>query len=355
MGSAHAHAGGGAGDGVARGVVGAWSYCGASPPDQACHAEVAIIDFAHKHEPRIPVHDGVDIDGFLADFFEPEQPILFKQIARTESSAEALCRRLNARIAADEARVSLQTLCWDVSPSVIEAICPIPRVVASALDPERVFVRERHVRLWFNREGHRTLWHYDGHSMHVFNLQLKGRKRWRIVAPETPLLCAPLTSFCMFDDYALERRRSYEFETHEGDMVFIPRHWYHSVDSIDELNININWVMTPRRATPSNPTARREAELTWLKSRTRWAWPRSVRDYNDAYGGVGRPAIDLLTQTVSPWAGAKRAGIEALKLPLALAGYWSLRPNLQAANRSNRVLRELVLRERVPSPSRLTR
>lgn len=293
---------------------------------------------------QIPTIHRADVTGFRERYYEPEQPVLVQRVVENALSAEELCQQINGRIAEDPT-ASLQTLCWDVQPRVIDGICAAPAIVQRVLDEGCAFTRKNLVRVWFNKRGHQTLWHYDGHSLHIFTLQLKGRKRWRIVAPETPLMAAPFTSVSLWGDHALEGRRCYEFETGEGDLVFVPRHWCHNVVALDDLNININWVLTPKRPADFNPTACREAELTWLKARTRFLWPSSVRQYNEEYAGVGRPAIELLTRSVSVRAGITRAIKELLKVPLLVPAYFSQRCYLQAATRSNRVLRELVNRE----------
>jgi hypothetical protein len=236
----------------------------------------------------------------------------------------------------------MQILCWDVRPEIVSDLCTIPAVIREALDREKAFLRPNHARVWFNLKGHKTPWHYDGHSLHVFNLQLKGRKRWRLVAPETPLMCMPLSSICLFSEYSLARRRHYEFETSEGDLVFVPRYWYHSVESLEDLNININWVLTPKTPPSDNPTSRRELELTWLKARIRPLLSKSARKYNVEYAGEGQAAIELLTRNVSFRAGLFRGFKEAAKAPLMLPGLVSQARNFRAARRSIRLLRSLV-------------
>ena len=50
-------------------------------------------------------------------------------------------------------------------------------------------------------------------------------------------------------------------ELSAGDMLFVPRHWWHSVISLDEVNVNVNWVWTDLATGPNdNPTAARDTE-----------------------------------------------------------------------------------------------
>ena len=117
--------------------------------------------------------------------------------------------------------------------------------------------------------------------------------------PETPLLCLPFSNIGMCRDYSLAGRRSFEFDLNEGDLLFLPRYWFHSVESMDDLNINLNWVLTPRRPPAATPSARREAEMMWIKRKLYPIMPRGVREAVDTYAGQGRPAIDALTRNVS--------------------------------------------------------
>src|SRR5262249_57654661 len=167
---------------------------------------------------------------------------------------------------------------------------------------------------------------------------------------ETPLLCMPFTIFCLFGEYSLTRRRYYEFETGEGDMLFLPRYWYQKVESLEGLNVNVNWVLTPRSAPAPNVSARREAELTWLRARLRPVLLRSARQYIDEYAGEGEAAVALVTRGVSIRSGLARAIKETLKLSLVLPGLLSQLSYLKAVYRSKRVLRALVATERAAGP-----
>ena len=109
--------------------------------------------------------------------------MLFRRAARAPGTAEDICRLLNERIAADEQKTE-RIMWYDVREQLLDEICGTPSLIRRVMNPEDAFLRENCVRIWFNPRGHLSPWHYDGHSLHVFNLQLKGRKVWSIVSPD---------------------------------------------------------------------------------------------------------------------------------------------------------------------------
>ncbi len=254
-----------------------------------------------------------ETERFLTEFYPRDEPVLVRGLVTTRASAEEIARTLDRRIATDPS-VLEQVLWHDVRPELIAGFFETPPLVTRLLDPEHAWLRPNHVRVWLNPQGNHTPWHYDGQSIHVLNLQLKGRKTWRIVAPETPLPCTPFTSVCPHEDYDLSGKRVLEFETREGDMLFLPRYWYHSVDAHDGINVNVNWVLTPKADPPASFTARREAELLRVKDWIRPLMTRANRAYHDQYAGVGRPARDWIARDISTGATLRRLVIESLRI-----------------------------------------
>jgi hypothetical protein len=296
----------------------------------------------------IPEIDVRDRERFEAEFYAPEQPVILRNVHGTSLDVDTLCRELDARIARDPLARE-QMLWYDVSPEVLQDLCATPEVVAERLDERISFLRKNFLRVWFSHGGHKTPWHYDGRSLHVFNLQLRGRKRWKIVAPESPLMCLPFTSVCLFQQYELAGHRYYEFETHEGDMLFLPRYWFHYVESLDTKNVNVNWVMTPRKVAGRTAGARREAEIVWLREKLRPVLPESARLFMETDAGVmetdagaGKAAIDVVTSDVSALRALLRVGVEALKVPLIVVALPVLAEKVRILRRGKRALRAVL-------------
>lgn len=288
----------------------------------------------------IPRLAASDCQQFLSDYYHAEQPVVLTSAVQTIASANAVCQKLNAKIVDDE--TAAQRLLWyDVRRDLLDQICTTPAIVDQLMDPEAAFLRENCVRIWFNPGGHITPWHYDGHSLHVFNLQLKGKKRWTIVAPETPMPCTPFSHTVVTKRPRLAGKRLLTFDLDEGDMLFLPRYWYHYVESMGDMNINVNWVLMPKQDAAPSATARREAELMWLKSRLDPCLPAGAKQTLHNYAGVGKPAVDHLTRHVSSLAGAARFGKELLRVPLSAVALPAHVAKLRALLRTKRLLRRL--------------
>lgn len=300
----------------------------------------------------VPRLDATSSEAFFAEYFHSEQPVILTATVKTSASVADVCAKLNARIA-DDASASQRLLWYDVRRDLLDQICDTPPVVDEAMNPETAFLRENCVRVWFNPGGHITPWHYDGHSLHVFNLQLKGRKRWTIAAPETPLACTPFSHTAMRKRASLAGKRTYTFDLDEGDMLFLPRYWFHHVQSMDELNINVNWVLMPKAPAVPTVTARREAEMMWLKQRLDPMLPAGAKKTLRTYAGVGKPAVDAVTADVTPAAGLMRFGKELLRAPLWLVALPAHVAKLRALLRTKRTLRKLATKERAQPAERL--
>jgi hypothetical protein len=196
--------------------------------------------------------------------------------------------------------------------------CEEPLLFKHVKGRRSVITRAQSVRLWVSRKGTHTRWHYDGNSLQVFNVQVRGRKRFSLISPHTPLTCfgfsygahAGYTN--VFDIDAPTRFAVCEISS--GDMLFIPQHWFHYVVSLEDVNLNINWVWTDTELLKSadTRTAKREREriavlyalATWLR---RLGYSTSLLESLDTYGGAPDFALAReLYNSVSSLAIAKR-------------------------------------------------
>ncbi len=152
-------------------------------------------------------------------------------------------------------------------PPVAQDVFNTPPFVRSVLEDTSSVVRPNPVRLWLQPNGHKTLMHYDGNSISGLNLQLAGRKHWTLVSPHTPLPCASFNKVAAIDHAKPQRssnRIVFECETGPADMIFVPRYWFHQVETLAPVNVNVNWVWTPTWPDTSTPIGLREARLLRL-------------------------------------------------------------------------------------------
>ena len=260
--------------------------------------------------------DASDHALFLGRYYQREEPVIISGVTNVETDAVAVWQALLARVQDD--RASKKRLFWfDVRPDVIGPLCPTPAILQPLLDNTAVYLRPNFIRVWFSHRGHITPWHYDGNSLHVCNLQLVGRKRWRIVSPHTPLACLPFSNTCLFRNYSLGRKQTYEFEVNQGELLFLPRYWFHYVESLDDVNVNVNWVLTSTQKPAPSKTARREAELLWLMRRVARVM-ETVRRTRHSRPDPGPDVLSAYASDVTVPAALLRATREMLRVVVLL-------------------------------------
>ncbi|KAL2081200.1 hypothetical protein ACEWY4_023053 [Coilia grayii] len=111
--------------------------------------------------------------------------------------------------------------------------------------------------LWVGTEGANTPCHLDTYG---FNLvfQVEGRKRWHLFSPDdTSCLYPtriPYEESSIFSQVnvlqpdldrfpAFSRARAHVVTLQPGQVLFVPRHWWHYVESLDPITVSINsWI-----------------------------------------------------------------------------------------------------------------
>lgn len=281
---------------------------------------------------RIP-HADLSPSEFFAGHYQLERPLLVQGVpVPTETLTPAF---MKSRFA-DPGR---KVLGWYDAPLSDDAADPAypPELVRSSLRRPDVLTRDAPMRAWLQPPGHNTFFHYDGNGIHGFNLQVRGRKRWTLVDPSTPLRCVPFQYMALHRDGvdpSPARHEVYDFETGPGDMLFLPRFWFHRVSTLDEATINLNWVWTPREPNTSHATGRRECEILALSLRSRFL--AGLRDPRpEDFGAGGIELARHYARTVPP--GRLRARLldelaNALRTPFH---YLSMRVQLRRFERSN--------------------
>lgn len=111
--------------------------------------------------------------------------------------------------------------------------------------------------LWIGSAGASTPCHLDTYGCNLV-LQVQGRKRWHLYQPEDSSFLYPtripyeessvfskvnvvnpnLKSFPQF-----KKAQAHVVTLHPGQVLFVPRHWWHYVESIDPITVSINsWI-----------------------------------------------------------------------------------------------------------------
>lgn len=209
---------------------------------------------------------------------------------------------------------------WYNSNSVDNEIIGTPEIVKQVMHRSDMSFREMPMRIFMQPGGHVTLPHYDGNSLHGLNLQVMGRKKWILTSPHTPLPTIPFMFAGMVKrdfHYDPAKYDFMEFETRSGDLLFLPRYWYHEVHSLDKVNLNINWVFTPLEPNENCLLGRREVEIVKLRKLMPLINKAFPDDLN-SYGGRGREIINRYTANVNNFRAFTRLLKEILKYPQML-------------------------------------
>lgn len=115
----------------------------------------------------------------------------------------------------------------------------------------------RESTLWIGTEGANTPCHLDSYGCNLV-LQVEGRKRWHLFPPEDTSKMYPTripyeesSVFSQVDVLRPDLKRFPGFETarahsvtlQPGQVLFVPRHWWHFVESVDPVTVSVNsWI-----------------------------------------------------------------------------------------------------------------
>lgn len=289
---------------------------------------------------RVPASIG--FDEFRSRYFEPELPVVIEGIGPAiQRSHDLSIGNIREKIV-ETGLAAVNTVWFEGPAEMLEQLVDTPEVVARVLkDSHR---RKSHCRLWLNGEGNFTPSHYDGNLLYVFNLQLKGRKEWRIVSPHTPLRNYPFSRGALFGDgddgKPNQKGMEYcDFALDEGDMIYLPPFWHHAVKATAEQNINVNWVASRKSGFVESEAFCRERELLKfallcynMNGRTKLLnliLGAGIEGYLENFAGVGWDFIRELTQDVKWHRVATRVLKELAFLGFALKDLGKIRGQLK--------------------------
>ncbi|KAF7215352.1 HSPB1-associated protein 1 homolog [Nothobranchius furzeri] len=111
--------------------------------------------------------------------------------------------------------------------------------------------------LWIGTEAANTPCHQDTYGFNLV-LQVQGRKRWHLFPPEDTANLYPTripyeesSVFSQVDVLrpdlqrfpAFRRARAHVVTLQPGQVLFVPRHWWHYVESVDPITVSVNtWI-----------------------------------------------------------------------------------------------------------------
>lgn len=100
-------------------------------------------------------------------------------------------------------------------------------------------------RRWLHMKGNVTPWHYDGDGCDILNICLAGGKRFYLSKPLS-LTLYPLSNIAVSDQY----RSDTYVDMVPGDMLFLPRFWFHRVVTTMDNTYNVNYAFISKAEIP---------------------------------------------------------------------------------------------------------
>ncbi|MCB1948251.1 MAG: cupin-like domain-containing protein [Burkholderiales bacterium] len=279
---------------------------------------------------RISLND-IEQKRFLTAYLDQEKPFILTDVIpdADQLTPEYIKNRFG--------KESLKDLGWYNSALVEDDDISIPDIIKYAMQRSDMSFRELPMRIFMQPRGHVTLPHYDGSSLHGFNLQITGAKRWILTSPHTPLPTIPFMFAAMVSQKFIYDPRHHdfmEFETRAGDLLFLPRYWFHEVHALDEINLNLNWVCTPIEPNEKNPLGKREVELMKLKKTVPFVHKALGKDLSN-YGSSGPVIFERYTRDVSNFRVWSRLFKEIIKYPRLLFLFKELKTRANEFSKNN--------------------
>ncbi len=231
-----------------------------------------------------------DYEDFITNYWLKEKPVIISNVSITNQYLTV------AEIKKQFQKSSSKQAGWY---DAISDESLTPTFVKDLMQRDEISTREENFRVFLQPGGHKTLTHYDGNSIHGLNLQYRGLKEWIIISPNTPLRNIPFMYIVMKGELIdlPKNVEAYKFKTKPGDLLFLPRYWQHQVNSLGEVNINLNWVGTPRY--PGNSKlAKRENDIILLREKIPIINKAFFPEPINRYGGEGKELTrNYTTQT----------------------------------------------------------
>jgi hypothetical protein len=221
----------------------------------------------------------IEFRNFYHNFIQSKKPVLIKN-AFNPITLNKMVTNPKEEIKALYSRGSAPFLYTYFDDSTIrDYVFSLP-IIKNLLANENTKFREK-MRLWHHNKGNISYFHYDQRSTDLLNICLSGSKQWLFLPPDAPLKCWPFYNIAL-PFQRKNKKKAISMVMEQGDMIYIPRNWFHQVTTLEDNTKNINIIFNDLA---DQKMETREKELASIK---RFFIPNYI--YGDD--------IDVLNETI---------------------------------------------------------
>lgn len=224
----------------------------------------------------------IKCNNFYNDFVQYKKPVLIKGALSS--------KRLNQLVLDKKDKIKplytrgaapfLYTYFDDIT--IRDYVFDLP-IIKHLINNSDTLFREK-MRLWHHSKNNISYFHYDQRSTDLLNICLSGSKKWYFLPPDAPLKCWPFYNIALpFQKNKKQKAMTLIME--QGDVIYIPRNWFHQVTTLEDDTKNINVIFNDLADTKME---KREKELASIKRLfiPNYVYGDNIAVLNDAISNV---------------------------------------------------------------------
>lgn len=196
---------------------------------------------------------------FYDDFVRCKQPILIKNAINSIEFKQLINdRKKEIKPLYSRGSVPFLYTYFD-DPIIRKYLFGLPIIKHLICNNKTQFRNE--MRLWHHDKGNISYFHYDQRSTDLLNICVSGSKQWLLLPPDAPLKCWPFYNIVL--PFQKEKKKNaISLVMEQGDLLYIPRNWFHQVTTLEDHTLNINIIFNDLA---DNKMGKRELELAAIK------------------------------------------------------------------------------------------
>ena len=117
----------------------------------------------------------------------------------------------------------------------------ISNYIKDALISRKDFNKRKSFRIWKQKYDTLTSTHYDTCDLDLVYFVLKGEKQFYLKNPNSSIEHLPFINWELKKPWSNYEKDAISIKLYPGDMLYLPRHWYHQVRTLKEDTISISF------------------------------------------------------------------------------------------------------------------